>query len=491
MYGKIVYFVTIWIFAALIYRPSPLCAAERPEDGQINSWVESAINLDPRIMSMNIEIQTLDGIVTLSGKVKSLAARKFARLEAQKINGVAGVIDNLEVEPDYRPDTDISADIMKKFSESEVVARDRLNASVTNGLVTLFGSVTSNVEKVEASNLASQVPGVKSVDNQVLVKFELTRPDDEIADDVLAKINRDVYLAGMPIKVSVRDGNVSLNGSVGNAFQKERAYNDAFLVDNVVDVDNHLEVVWQEEQGVRNAVTAPTDSGLVRSVEAELSQDLRIRDPWEINVSADYGMVTLEGKLPTYHQKKIAEQDTKDVIGVGWVENLITVESEKHSDKAIIDEAVSRLDADVYVDADRIDVKSDGGIVTLTGTLNSTFEKQRVIHDIESIPGIIDIKNDIQIDWLKRYSDREIRQDLVDRLNANWDTSPVMNQIFIAVENGKIILTGVVNRWSQYNEVARIAFQTSGVWSVDNRLEVYGAEQDWKTRENSQARILN
>ena len=143
------------------------------------------------------------------------------------------------------------------------------------------------------------------------------------------------------------------------------------------------------------------------------------------------------------------------------------------------------------MDADRIDVKSDGGIVTLTGTLNSTFEKQRVIHDIESIPGIIDIKNDIQIDWLKRYSDREIRQDLVDRLNANWDTSPVMNQIFIAVENGKIILTGVVNRWSQYNEVARIAFQTSGVWSVDNRLEVYGAEQDWKTRENSQARILN
>ena len=441
---------------------------------------------------MNLDVQTLDGIVTLEGKVKSLAARKFARLEAQKINGVTGVIDNLEVEPDYRPDSEISADIMKGFNESAVVAGDRLKATVADGQVTLLGSVTSNVEKVEATNLASQVPGVKSVDNEIRVIFELSRPDHEIADDVLAKINRDVYLARMPIKVSVKDGNVSLNGSVGNAFQKERAYNDAFLVDNVVDVDNHLKVIWQEEEGVRNAVTAPTDSGLVRSVEDELYQDLRIREPWAMTVTADYGMVTLEGKLPTYYQKKIAEQDAKDVVGVGWVENLITVGSEKHSDKAIMDEAVSRLDADVYVDAERIDVKSDQGNVTLTGTLNSTFEKERALYDIESIPGIRDIKNDIQIDWLKRYSDREIKQDLVDRLNANWDTSPVLKQIFIAVDNGKIILTGIVNRWSQYNEIARIAFQTSGVWSVDNRLEVYGAEQDWKARENnSQAGLLN
>ena len=85
------------IFSVLIVFPLITEAADRPTDEDIKFWVKNAISEDPYIDTSGIRVNVLDGIVTLSGEVGDTASRKYAYLEATKINGVLGVINELKV----------------------------------------------------------------------------------------------------------------------------------------------------------------------------------------------------------------------------------------------------------------------------------------------------------------------------------------------------------------------------------------------------------
>ena len=76
--------------------------------------------------------------------------------------------------------------------------------------------------------LAGEVRGVKGINNDLTVKYSSDRPDKEIANDVIATIARDVYLTDLPITATVKDGTVTLTGSVGNWFEKDRATDQAY-----------------------------------------------------------------------------------------------------------------------------------------------------------------------------------------------------------------------------------------------------------------------
>ncbi len=109
---------------------------------------------------------------------------------------------------------------------------------VSDGKVTLSGSVTSWAEADQAQLLATETKGVKSVTNNLAATYANKRSDDAIRKDVEAALARDVYLSGLPISVSVKEGVVSLEGEVGTAYQKERAATDARWIWNVTKVDN-------------------------------------------------------------------------------------------------------------------------------------------------------------------------------------------------------------------------------------------------------------
>ncbi|MGA1838987.1 MAG: BON domain-containing protein [bacterium] len=369
-------------------------AAEMPGDDEITSWVSNALNEDPRIVSTDIDVKTYKGIVTLSGSVKNLAEKKYTDLEAKKIQGVLGVINELIVTPIVRFDTDIAHDIQRRLINNAFIKAKGLDIGVSEGNVKISGIVSSRAEHAEAELLVSEVRGVKSVINNLTIESFSKRSDQDIKKDIISSIKRNVYLSELPISVDVKDGIVTLNGSVGNAYEKKIARDTAFWVGDVKKVQNNLDVKWQEEEGAREKPSSPSDDELKETIRLEFNEDSRLA-PLKITIEALSGHVTIRGSVPSYYQKQIAEEDVRDVIGVSGVTNLLTVNAAERDDDAIRDDVEFEIKTDYTLYLLEINVSIKNRIVTLSGTVNNLYEKERAGIIASRVLGVKDVMNEI------------------------------------------------------------------------------------------------
>ena len=456
-------------------------AADRPSDEVVSYWIKNALREDPRVDAADVHVETQDGIVTLTGSTTNIVEKRYADLESKKIRGVRGVIDELEVVPRDRFDADISQDIRQRLIFNSVIeyyGPYGPKVMVKNGNVTLTGQVNSWEEYKEAALLAGEVRGVKSVKNDLVVDFDSQRPDRDILLSVQAALQRDEYLTGLPITVSVHDGKVTLTGEVGNAYEKERASDDAYLADSVKRVENEIKVKWWDEQMTRETLPQPSDEQLQQSVQDELYQDLRL-DPMSVAVEASHGHVTLRGTVPTYPQSQLAALDAHEVVGVAWVSNLLSVRNERRDDKRIQRDIESAFDSDYSLNGQDIHVDVNNGMVILSGNVNKHYEKLHATDVAGKIRGVGDVVNNIVVNSLPVYSDAALKARIEDRLSSYWETSWVSDRIEVQVDAGKVTLSGDVDTWSERDEAARISALTEGVYSVDNQLIVANVDYPW------------
>lgn len=450
--------------------------ATRPNDASINSWVESALRQDPWGDASGIEASTTDGIVTLRGEVRDLAAKKFAELEAKKIAGVRAVIDELSVTPTSRFDGVISEDVRARLLDSPGGDLHRLKLSVTDGIVSLDGKVDSWSERREASLLASEVRGVRKVENHLEIDYTTHRPDWEIREDVISSIKRDVYLLRYPLDVVVKSSAVIVSGTVGSAYEKERVADDAWMVANVTAVDNHVRVDPWEDMGTRKKGPLPQDVDIARAVVDAVQQDLRIVDPYRIDATCEAGYVTLRGTVPTFHQKVVAERDARDVVGVAGVANELVVKSAHRTDDRIRGEIDSRFDTDSLIQGEDIEVRVNHGVVTLSGIVPTSYERGHAFEIAARIPGVLSVVDDLEVSGRLILTDAQLGRRIRDRLIEHSLTRPVADRIEVNVDNGVVTLTGDVDTSVERREAGRVALLTDGVNAVDDQLTVEGVE---------------
>lgn len=453
---------------------TPVSAAEssRPSDDSITAWVQEAFREDPRIASSDIEVRTDAGVVTLRGTTANLLERRYARLETQKISGVRGIIDELTVAPSSRSDMEINKDVMTRLTGMPRPPVNDLEVSVTDGTVTLSGDTTSWAFREQAESLASQVRGVRSVTNDLVVDYNAVESDEQRRTDVVSALDRDPYLTGCPIAVTVDDGVAELEGSVGNAYEKERAETDAYLASTIRHVDNNLFVDWFAEKGVREASPWPTDTELRRAVRDELELDVRLADPSTITVEIADRQATLLGSVPTYYEKLIAKDDAANVVGVLGVTDLLTITAEPRSDEGVANAVRIELDVDYALNGPDIGVDVDEGIVTLTGQVDSYFQRRHAERVASRVAGVHGVVNEILVNRQPGFTDAAIQERIVRRLVSNWKTRPVSGDIDVRVNNGIAVLSGEVDTWSQRMEAERLARLTEGVTEVKDDLAV-------------------
>jgi osmotically-inducible protein OsmY len=459
-----------------------ICAAApagRPDDKTITPWVEETLRQDPRIDSSRIRVATDAGIVHLTGQVPDLASKNYAGLEAQKISGVKGVINEIIVFAPYQSDTDIEQNLKRGFLSSADIPLRSVKVKVKDGQVSLSGQVESFAEKKEAELIATELRGVRSVDNKLVVANRLTRSDGQIRQDVIDALGRDVYLLNLLIDAQVHNGVVTLTGNVDTPYQKERAAEDSLSVANVEEVKNYLTIGIPEAVEVHQKAPMPTDSALEKSVRAELYQDLRVMDPFGIDVKAVSGQVTLSGTVPSYYQKRLAGRDAYEVVGVVKVTNLISVDTVWREDDKIRDDIKFALDTDTILSGLDIQVRVKNGTVTLDGNVNTLHEKEEAAEAASRILGVRDVINDIHINKYHKYSDAALKEHIEKRFASDWETHRAADHIRITVNKGIVTLSGDVNTWSEYREAAEVASLTDGVWELINRLRVTGVNYPW------------
>ncbi len=464
--------------AMLVIAGLPAWAMDRPDDQTIQYWVTQALKEDPRVFPL-VDVKVDEGIVTLEGSLSDLAARDYALREAKKIEGVRGVIDRLLVEPELRLDADINADIMLRFIESPLPSIRKLDSMVSDGRVLLTGQVPSWSEKQQAELLASEVRGVRMVTNDVLIVPDGTRSDDEILGDIRASLDRDVYVEGLPVRVKVKDGQVTLSGSVGSVYSRERAVADAW-VDGVMNVKDDMAVLAFENGGTRKNHPQPADSEIAETVHNELYQDLRIFDPFEINVVCDNGHVTLTGSVNSFWEKTLAARNAGDVVGVAWVTNSLQVSGDRRSDPAIQAGAQRRLESDAMTGGQDVGVQVARGVATLRGSTNTRSERDHAADVVAGVPGVLDVVNHIKVNTDNYYSDSRLQKNIQDRLDFHHQTRAVASGIKVRVRDGIATLEGEVDYWAQRQEAGLVALKTEGILGVSNHLTVDGFSYPWE-----------
>jgi osmotically-inducible protein OsmY/serine/threonine protein phosphatase PrpC len=469
--------------AALMALMPIASGAERPGDAEVTNWVEEAIAADPRVRGDAIEVATRDGIVTLSGSVPTLAGRGYAVLVAQKTVGVLGVIDQLEIEASPRADSEVAAAVRSRIENSQAIRSRKLEVRSREGVVRLNGEVGSESQRFEAELLASEVAGVRGIENFLSAKARDARSDAEIEKDVAAALRRDVYLSRLPIQVTVKRGVVTLTGSVGSAYERERAGSRLRWVDGVKNVSNQLQVEWWEDRSQRVAAPTPrTDAELAATVSEQLGQDTRVAAS-HVQVTADRGRVSLRGNVPSLRQKRIAEEDAWNVAGVGWVANELAVVTEARPDAEISSEIRGALAADSELFDAKIEVRVEAGVVTLEGRVASGYQRTHAGSIVSRTRGVERLDNRlVSASWGNR-ADGELAAEVTQQLRRNWRTAELGERIRVHVEGGVVTLTGSVDRWSERRSAGRVAAETLGVRKVRNRIVVEPYPYPWKERE--------
>ena len=198
----------------------------------------------------NLQASTEDGIVTLSGNVDLYQQKLDAARKVRKLDKVQGV-RNLVAVSSSAPDAELEARLERKLHYDRIGYDNLFNfvdVSVKDGVATLNGETYNDVGRDSALALASSMPGVKDVVDNIKVS-PVSGFDDRIRIGALRAIYRDPVLGryasdpAKPIRIVVDNGKLSLYGTVATAMDKQIAGMRANQVFGVFSVQNNLEVV--------------------------------------------------------------------------------------------------------------------------------------------------------------------------------------------------------------------------------------------------------
>lgn len=491
--------------AAALFCVLSAAAATAPAvtDDDITFAVERAMVFDSGVPSNDIDVTTRDGVVTITGTVDNVLARERAVRIAESIRGVRSIVDRMTVAKSQRPDDEIRRDVTNALLYDPATDSYEIRTRVSDGVVTLSGTVDSWQEKQLALDVAKGVRGVTQVVDAMTVSYARPRTDAEIAAEVRGALANDVWLDAAFIRPAVGNGTVTLTGTVGSLAEKRRAISDAWLR-GVRDVDaDGLQVeAWardamQREQRARSL----TDEQIRDAVRDAFVHDPRVFS-FNPKITVRNGVVTLTGVVDNLKARRAAGQDARNTAGVRRVRNYLKVRpAQPVADDKLAGTLKDALAFNSITESYEIDVRAGDGVVTLSGTVDSFLEKSEAEDVALRTNGVVAVRNNLVVrypalthydydydpwwdyspnygryastrpDWPARTftTDAELEEDI--EYELFW--SPFVDSLSVDVDvnNGVATLTGSVASWRAFTAATQNAFE-AGALGVVNDLKV-------------------
>lgn len=212
-------------------------------DSDIKHNVEAELKWDPDIDSTDIGVSVKDGVVTLTGFVRSYSQKLSAESDTKKVAGVLAVANDIEVRLPAlheRPDPDIARDAATALKNELPFSHERFKVVVKNGWVTLEGTAEWNYQRTRAEEAVRHVRGVKGVSNLISLKPQVAPSD--IKKKIEDAFRRNAELEANSITVEANGSEVILKGTVRSWAERREAERAAWRAPGVTKVDNRLAI---------------------------------------------------------------------------------------------------------------------------------------------------------------------------------------------------------------------------------------------------------
>ena len=205
------------------------------------------------------------------------------------------------------------------------------------------------------------------------------KSDMELQKDVVAELKWEPRLREEEIGIAVREGVVTLTGTVPDYAQRRTAAQAAERVAGVRAVAQDLTVRVPD-------VFLRSDTELAHQVVNALAWDVEVpRDA--IKAKVEEGWVTLEGEVKWQFERHAAERVVRYLIGIKGVSNLVSIKAHT-SPYDVAQKIKAALHRGADADAQKVHVAELNGRVVLTGTVRSWPERADVERAAWSASGV-------------------------------------------------------------------------------------------------------
>lgn len=190
-----------------------------------------------------------------------------------------------------------------------------------------------------------------------------------------------------------------------------------------------------------------------------------------IGVTAKDGVITLSGHVQSYAEKIAAEHAVRQVKGVKAIAQEIDVRlpsTQKHADDDIAKRAVDIIHWSVSVPSERLKVKVEHGVITLSGEVDWQYQKARAEAEVRFLGGVVGVINNITLK--PSVKPQEVRQKIKSALERAADVEAGF--IGIDVDGSKVTLNGKVHSWAERTAATHAAWSAPGVTHVVDRMSI-------------------
>jgi osmotically-inducible protein OsmY len=344
----------LWMLALVL--ASPVHAASWTSDAWITAKAKIALATSEELASSEISVDTVNGRVTLYGKVPGAAQKQKAEDVTKALSGVTDVRNLLQVVPPQNAEAVEASDAKIQHEIEQALANDHdvgssgiQVASVSAGVVVLGGTARNSIELLRALDIARHVRGVRRVQSTVTIAagdadldiwnhHELRQGGRGVLDaasdlwlttETRLRLLADPRLLGLDVSVDSRDQTITLFGIVPAEDAKSAALEDAKQVSGVRAVRNELQVVPESKQPIVRA----RDGELEAKVREAIYRRPEMKHAG-IHVVVRNGIVRLSGTAPSQQHRLFAVTAAHAVPGVRAVEQDVVVTTVTEQDMA-------------------------------------------------------------------------------------------------------------------------------------------------------------